>query len=67
MTTQQLVAFLFLLAPLAVAAVAALTLLKPWARTEQAVDTENNNIVGDMAMSRLRFERSNERSTPSAK
>src|SRR5690348_10036744 len=36
MTTQQLVAFLFLLAPLAVADVAALTLLKPWARTAQA-------------------------------
>lgn len=49
MTTQQLVAFLFLLAPLAVVGVAALTLLKPWARTAQAgVDTGNENIVGDM-------------------
>ena len=49
MTTQQLVALLFLLAPLAVAGVAALTLLKPWTPTAQAVaDTGSNNIVGDV-------------------
>jgi hypothetical protein len=49
MTTQQLVAFLFLFAPLAVAGMLLLIDRRPWARTAQGViDTGNENIVGDM-------------------